>query len=163
MLSVINNNHSLSLIPPPPPFLPLSHTHTDFNTFLTVDLAGETLTTAVETRRQQLIKSTDGIIDKIRSSHVSVRPRLYTPSNPHLYTPSPVIGKKPAPKPPAPVPQEVCVCVCVCVLIACVYSAMLVYIYICSKIIYVALLCVYHLKVLVYTLQLCPYMCIYYI
>jgi hypothetical protein len=77
---------------------------TDFHTFLTVDLQRERLVAGVEGRRQQLILSTNDIITNIRSSHVSVRPRLYTPNDGQL---PPAIGKKPAPKPPVPAPEEV--------------------------------------------------------
>ena len=77
---------------------------TDFHSFLTVDLQRETLAAGVEGRRQQLILSTTDIINKIRSAHVSVRPRLYTPSDRQS---PPAIGKKPAPKPPVPAPPEV--------------------------------------------------------
>lgn len=95
----MSGNHALSVTLP------------DFHTFLTVDLQRETLAAGVEGRRQQLIYSTDDIINKIRSAHVSVRPRLYTPNDRQG---PPAIGKKPAPKPPVSAPPEVCVYVCMC-------------------------------------------------
>ena len=103
---------------------------TDFHTFLTVDLQRERLAAGVEGRRQQLILSTNDIITNIRSSHVSVRPRLYTPNDGQL---PPAIGKKPAPKPPVPAPEEVCVCVCVWVCgCVCVGVCVCVCVHVCT-------------------------------
>lgn len=61
-----------------------------------MDLSGESLATRVEAKRQRMVLATNDIINKVRSSHVSVRPQPTTPNVTNG-------------QPPPPAVKEVCV------------------------------------------------------
>ena len=77
-----------------------THAHTAVHDFLSIDLTRETLSTNNELKRQKLLEEMVHLIDKICSSHPSIRPRMNTPAG----------LKPPAPPPPKeenePIPEE---------------------------------------------------------
>ena len=77
----------------------LFHFYTGAHQYLLQDLANERLSTQNQQKRQQYMQTMSGLMQRIQSSHPTIRPRMNTPGK---MTHPP----KPSAKPPLPVPVE---------------------------------------------------------